>query len=533
VGVVNRITIFFLSTLLLLFTSCGLRYEREQDENDSFFTSQPVSSGKPIRASIFPEGDVDFYKISPKQSIQGDMIADISLEETETLDLVLKIYRGNKLVKTVNDSEGVGRGERIVNVLFAYDEIMDGNAIFSVEETGAGKPEEPVAKKRYELSVQLRQKEETDEGEPNDRAVDAIDFGASGTIRGYFNPSVYRDGKGAQPEEDWFAFSISGTDERIIHVGHTSVPDVDSTISIFDEFGYLIRKADSHGKGEPEKIKNVGLVAGRYFIQLRSSVPFQQNYRVSYLLKLEHEADEGRESESNDKYPYADLIKFSSDTRGCFNPRADIDWFRFIVYDPERQVVSVRVSPTADIDPVIELYSASMEQLLHVDDRGYDEGEIIKNMGVEEGVYYVKLFNKDEDVDNPDNEYTLFVEKNSWDDEQEFERNDDRMSANELKVNGLKKGYITPRGDRDFYLFRVTDGSILRFEITPCVLLDLAIQIYDENGQLIQRIDENPAEEGERGSMFFNPGLYYGEILSNNIEENSRDTYFFRIYKTR
>jgi len=520
----------FLSTILILITSCGLRYEREQEENNSFFTSQTVTSGKPIRASIFPEGDVDFYRISSRQNIQGDMIADISLEETEPLDLVLKIYRGSKLVKIVNDSDSVDRGERIVNALFPYDEIMDGSAVFSVEETGRNRPEQQGAGKKYELRVQLRQKEQTDEGEPNDRAVDAIDFGASGTIRGYFNPSVHHDSEGAQPEEDWFAFTISGPDERIIHIGHTSVPDVDSILSIFDELGYLIRKSDSHGKGEPEKIKNVGLVGGKYLIQLRSSVPFQQNYRVSYLLKLEHEADKGIESESNDKYPYADLIQFSSDTRGCFNPRADIDWFRFIIYDPGPQVVSVRMSPTADIDPVIELYSASMEQLVRVDDRGYDEGEIIKNMGVEEGVFYLKCYNKDEEVDNPDDEYTLFIEKDNWNDEQEFERNEDMMSANELKINGLKKGYITPRGDRDFYRFRVTEASILRIEITPCVLLDLAIQIYDESGRLIQRINENPAEEGERGSMFFNTGLYYVEILSNNIEENSRDTYFLRVY---
>jgi hypothetical protein len=73
----------------------------------------------------------------------------------------------------------------------------------------------------------------------------------------------------------------------------------------------------------------------------------------------------------------------------------------------------------------------------------------------------------------------------------------------------------------------------MQFEVTPCVLLDLAIQIYDEKGNLMHRIDNNPAEEGERGRMFLYPGLYYVEVLSNNIEENSRDTYILRIYTQR
>ena len=533
----NQILIPFLSAALLVFGSCGLRYEREEEENDSFFTSQPLQSGRPVRASIGHEGDIDFYRISPRQDISGDIIADISVKEIEGLDLLLTIYRGNKVIKIINDSNmetgTVGRGERIVNAFFSYDEIMGGNAIFSVEEATKMIREK---EKRYELNLQIREREQTDEGEPNDRAVDSTEFGEQEMQRGYFNPSIdWLQKRGDEKiEEDWYSFTVNGIEEQIIHVSHTAVPDVDSMISIYDELGYLIRKADSWGIGEPEKIKNLGLETGRYFIQLSSSTPFQQNERVSYLLRLERGDTESKnESESNDKYPYADLLQFSSDKQGCFNPAADIDWFKFNVYNPEPQIISARISPTADIDPVLVLYTASMEELIRVDDRRIDEGEIIRNMGVEEGVYYLKLFNKDPEVDNPDDAYTLLIEKKAWEEEQEFELNNNRERANEFQVGSLKKGYITPRGDRDFYTFQLSDGEHMQFEVTPCVLLDLAIQIYDEKGNLMHRIDNNPAEEGERGRMFLYPGLYYVEVLSNNIEENSRDTYILRIYTQR
>ena len=131
--------IFVLITILSAFlVSCGLKFEREREPNGSFFTAQPVTSGKPVRAAIDTAGDVDFYRISPGQKLSGDVSADISVSETANLDLVLKLYRENKVIKLVNDSSvesgTEGGGERIVNALFPYDDIMSGNAVFSVEE---------------------------------------------------------------------------------------------------------------------------------------------------------------------------------------------------------------------------------------------------------------------------------------------------------------------------------------------------------------------------------------------------------------
>jgi len=534
VGVKVLTYIPLISVVFIIITSCGIRYEKEQEENGSFFTAQPVYSRKPVRGSIAHDNDTDFYRISLKQDISKDILAHISVTENEDLDITIKIYRGKKVVKIINDSNSktntADRGEQIINALFPFEDVMEGNALFSIEGTFTNPDSSREFKKNYNLHVEIREKEDNEEGEPNDKAVTATDFGNHSILRGFFNPSanLLQD---ELLEEDWYSFTVSGKESQIVHISHTGVPGVDSVLSLYDDLGYLIRASDSSGKGEPEKLRNLGLEKGSYFIKIQPSTAYQQNYKVNYLLKLEREPKKNSECETNDRYPYANLLQYSKDIRGCFNPKGDIDWYRFNVYSPGRQVITVRVGPTADIDPVIELYSYSLDKIISVNDRGYDEGEIIKNIGVEEGVYYVKLYNKDEWVDNPDDEYSIFIEKIPWEEDREFELNNSTQMADEFLTGSLKKGFISPRGDKDFYVLRVDEPSDYKLELTPCVLLDLVLKIYDSNGDLVAHFDENPIEEGEKGSMFFLPGLYYIEVFSNNLNENSRDTYFLRMYK--
>jgi hypothetical protein len=222
---------------------------------------------------------------------------------------------------------------------------------------------------------------------------------------------------------------------------------------------------------------------------------------------------------------------------GYFNPLGDVDWFRMSIYDPEPQVMSIKISPTEDIDPVIEFHGPGERRIRVADDRGIDEGEIIKNIGANEGIYYVMVYNRNPDQDNPDSRYTLLVEKRPWQEDEEFEVNDTLDEANLVALNGLKRGYISPKNDRDFYEFRVARGAAgsgdpvaIHFEVSPCVLIDLAMNVYDQDGVLLEEINNNPAEEGEREVLYLNGGGYFVEVFSMNDFENARDAYTLRLY---
>ena len=258
--------------------------------------------------------------------------------------------------------------------------------------------------------------------------------------------------------------------------------------------------------------------------------------KVGYLLRVELSDGENSEYEPNDRYIFANDVEFSQDIYGYFNPVGDVDWFQMSVYEPHAQVLSIRISPTEDIDPVIGLYRSGEELIRTANDRGVDEGEIIKNIGVEEGIYYIKVYNQNTERDNPERQYTLIVDKEAWQEDEEFEVNDFLENANEIIFNGLKRGFITPLGDRDVFVFEVAQRATadellpVTLELSPCVLLDIAMRVYDEDGVFVEEINNNPAEEGEKETLYLDQGRYFVEVMSMNQKENARDAYILRIY---
>ena len=536
-----------LLTLAVVFTSCFFRYEKEREPNDSQETAQILSGAKTLKGTIgtgqgFSASDrslqdVDFYAIPTGKAGGKDLVAAITVIEKGPFDVVIKLYEGNRVIKVVDDTSG--RGEKVVNVLAAAEgrgeDPRHSRLLFSIEPAAEEQGKDSPSLKEgsalsYELDVRTREREANEEGEPNDKMARANGVDPTRAVKGFFSPG-FNPTSESGVEEDWFSFVLEGTDGAVFHLSHSAVPNVDSVLAIYDELGYLLRESNSRGIGEPEKLKNLALPGGRYYIRLASAVPYQQNPQVGYLLKIEKGDGKNRESEPNDRYPSANLLSFFQDTVGTFNPAGDADWFVLKLYEPGRQVLTIRVSPTAEIDPVLELYDNSERMLLRVDDRAKDEGEIIKNIGVEQGVYYLKLHERDVEADNPDRDYTLVAEKRPWQEEEEYEKNDSFESADTFTLGGLKKGYISPAGDRDIYSFHIDRASRIAVEVTPVALIDLSIAVYNQQGEPVAAVNNGPVEEGERASVSLPAGTYYLEVAGVNGKENSRDAYILRINK--
>ena len=74
------------------------------------------------------------------------------------------------------------------------------------------------------------------------------------------------------------------------------------------------------------------------------------------------------------------------------------------------------------------------------------------------------------------------------------------------------------------------EPAAVTLELSPCVLLDLAMRVYNEQGVFLEEINNNPAEEGEKETLFLEEGTYFVEVISMNQRENARDAYILRIY---
>jgi hypothetical protein len=514
--------------------SCGLRRASEQEPNDSPAAATPFQGS--VDGEVNGAGDIDYFRVQLKkrifrnggqasaddQSSPSGYLVGCTLEGDQDLDLVLRVFHGDKLVKMVDDHGPGDVGlflEGFAAAYFSAEELSSGRALISVEPHP-----ESAAAGEYTLAVAVEPVQQHVEIEPNDRMVTASPVGENGTVRGYFSPNA----SGNAQEVDWYSFAMPvNSSDMVVHLSLSAVPDVDSSLGLYDELGYVIRRADSKGPGEGEKLKNVGLEGGTYFIKVASGEN-QSNHLVGYVLKIEAGPAEG-ELEPNDRYTHANRVQFSEDITGFINPVGDSDWYRMVVYDTDRQVITVKIGPTADIDPILEFYGGPDERLILVDDRGRDQGEIIKNIGVREGIYYVKVYSSHQSQENPNDPYVLLIEKEKWGRDEEFEINNSAASANRLVLGGMKRGYITPRGDRDFYSFEAKRTGVYTIEVTPCLLLDLALHLYSEEGELLEKINEMPEEEGEKATLLLDKGRYYVSVVNMNAYENSRDAYMLRV----
>lgn len=556
------IPVIFLSLLVLGLLSCGLRYEKELEDNGTIDTAMSLQSGRSVKAITADDSDIDFYRIVPGQrpikgresllgrpikgwdellSEKGDVVVSIALSHSRDLDLMIRVMRGNRTIKVIDDSpnySGIPGEESIANLLFSAEDVEEGRALLAVERVIDTSTLSSVDDGGYTLSITLRPGEADEEREPNDKPVLATPIGDALLVRGYFDPARnLLSTEDSENEVDWFSFEISESWKRqIVHISLSAVPNVDSRLSLFDELGYLVRAANSNGIGEMERLMSVGLLPGSYYVKVESDTTPQKNAKVGYLLRVELSDEQNSEYEPNDRYIFANDVEFSRDIYGYFNPLGDVDWYRMSLYEPDPQVLSIKISPTEDIDPVIELYKSGEELIRTANDRGVDEGEIIKNIGTKEGIYYIKVYNQNPERDNPERRYTLVVDREEWQEDEEFEVNDFLEEANEIIFNGLKRGYISPRGDRDVYTFNVAQGPAplesaeVTLELSPCVLLDLAMRVYNEQGVFLEEINNNPAEEGEKETLFLDEGTYFVEVISMNQRENARDAYILRIY---
>lgn len=527
--------------ILGFLSSCG-RYGRETESNDSPANANRIVPGRTFRGTLDNPEDADFYLIQSGngklEGYEGDLIFDIRVACGQ--DTALKIFREDRLIKAIDDRHGDGDGqeERIVNVQFDSAEVARGAAFFCIAPSDRSTHTEDA---RYTVHVEMEKREGNVEGEPNDKKVQAVDFGEESMLHGWFNPSANVLSEEGGRETDWYTFTVEdGGGPELVHISLSGVPGIDSNLAVFDEFGYTIRKTDpyrSGGPGRGEKLMSLGLQAGRYYIRVSNAEEGRQNPEVGYMLKIAREKTENAEMEPNDRYSQANACKIGSDMRGYFNPVGDSDWYRINEYSTDIQVLSIKMGPVEDLDPVIEFHFPSARESLIIDDRGVDEGEILKNIGISAGVWYFRLYSNSDTGDTEP--YTLLVERKEWTEDWELELNNTIKNANTLEFGGLKRGYISPAGDEDCYGFYVktpagTHEDYVRIpvimEVSPCFLLDFSVELYNENGESLIRINENPQDEAERVTIDLEPGLYYARVKSENGRENSRDTYLFRAY---
>jgi hypothetical protein len=237
------------------------------------------------------------------------------------------------------------------------------------------------------------------------------------------------------------------------------------------------------------------------------------------------------ELEPNDTKDQANELKLGEDMKGFFQEGGDKDWYKLTVNVPGKNIMEIDLSAVPEVDSDIRIYNEEGDYL-----KGYDvgeegEAETIINLGVTEGIYYIEV--RAGSRMNQNDSYTLKTQlTGSWQEGQEFELNDTKDQANELKLDQIITGYIFPGDDDDWYAITIPEKGldILVLEVSAVPQVNLSLTLLDDEGTKLKKLDINgTGEEEVMVRMRCPSGKYYVEVGGGDA--NTEEPYTLRVGK--
>ncbi len=346
------------------------------------------------------------------------------------------------------------------------------------------------------------------ESEPNDRREQANEIRLGETVEGFFQQ---------KRDYDWYKLVMDEPGKKIIRIEISGVPDVNIRLDVADETGAQLKSSNFTRKGGPESIINLGVTEGIYYI---TALGYEANVNDKYTLGIQMIGpwEEGQEFEPNDSYKQANEIRLGETVQGLFQPEDDPDWYKLVIDRPGKSIFRVDLSGVPGVNSILNIHDSQGSRINRSYMRRHGEPEEIINFGVTKGVYYISTSTNEI---NENETYTLSaVLVGPWEEGLEFESNDNRKKANEIKLDSVIKGYIHPKDDRDYYLITIPEPGMDIFvvEFSSSTKADLHLGLSDAEGNRIKssNLGVNGVNE-QIVNMKLSPGQYYINVGSSEI----------------
>jgi len=483
---------------------------QELEYNNKKEQANELKLGEDIEGFFQEKGDEDWYKLMV--NVPGKNIIQVDLSAVPEVDSSVEIYdeQGNSL--KIYNTGGKGEAEAIINL-----GVTEGIYYIKV-----GTRRDINQNDNYTLKTQLIGPwQEGQEFEVNDTKDQANELKLDQITTGYICTG---------DDVDWYKLSVNVPGKNIIRINLSAVPEVDSFIRIYDEEGNNLKEYNVGGKGEAEAIINLGVTEGIYYIAARGSSGMNQNDNYTLKTQLIGPWQEGQEFELNDEIEQANELKLDQIITGYICTGDDQDWYKLTVNVPGKSIIRIDLSAVPEINPYLQLYDEEGNRLKEYNVGGKGEAEAIINLGVTEGIYYIKV--RASGMNQNDN-YTLKTQLISpWQEGQEFELNDEIEQANELKLEEDMKGFFQEEYDEDWYTVTVPEKGldILVMEVSAISQVNLSLTLLDDAGTTIKKVDMG--DKGEKEMMVrmkFPSGKYY--INVNGRQANNEEPYTLRVGK--
>ncbi len=306
----------------------------------------------------------------------------------------------------------------------------------------------------------------------------------------------------------------------------------------------LIKWVDDNRKSSPERLANLSIIPGTYYIEIFQSDRDQKksDKENAYELILKNREAISEESEPNDSREDADSLHVNKEITGYFSPaynrlnedkenlHREEDWFAVDVNlkDDSPELIDVSFSAVSDVNAVLFLYDADGALISMVDNGGPGEPEELSGAGIKKsGTYYVMVASKGYTA-NHDEPYTLKVALKEHDSGSEMEPNNDYDSSNAFST--VITGRINSKDDKDVFLYQADSGpAIYRIELRPPDDMDAILTLCNIEREKIIDINTGGRSRKEVYPNFYSEKDFYITVSARSGEKVPAGEYILSV----
>lgn len=273
----------------------------------------------------------------------------------------------------------------------------------------------------------------------------------------------------------------------------------------------VIKWIDDNRKSSPERIPNMTLTPGTYYLEIFQSDrdAKKADRENGYELSIKTREPVSEESEPNDSMDAADTLRTDHEMTGYFAPaynrlnndavnlHREEDWYALDVTlkADTPAMMSIQLTGVVGINSILYIYDSDKNEISRSDNGAAGEPEAISGVGItKSGTYYIMVTTPGY-MANYEEPYTITASLKEHDAGTEMEKNDDPGTAN-IIINNVITGRIDSREDRDCYRYPVGTPSLYRIEVRPPDDMDALFTIYGKDREKI--IDINNAGRGKK-----------------------------------
>ncbi len=357
------------------------------------------------------------------------------------------------------------------------------------------------------------------EKEPNDGPEKALLIDSSAIVEGNLGADP------ARPDEDWYVLRSSLPKTADVQV--TCPPGADMVLEVVDDARNVLLQVNAEGPSKPEHLPDLD-VSGSVYLRVTGA---KKGAGGAYTLTVSmKDRQVGVELEPNDRKVDATHVPLGQAVSGFLSHPQDADWFRFELPTPEGVAPPAEVAdsgadadsgaidsgsapaPAADaaVDagPAPEVKRLPLKiELSAVEGVAWDvqvlseaeatlfsahskEGQplSLRNVGVRETDRVIYVVVKSAWVGagkdahrgyNAGTYYTLSVAEEEAGATAEIEPNDTLDRATDLPPGAYREGFISPKGDVDYYGVTADQPSLAKVNVTGVEKLDLVLSAVE------------------------------------------------------